>query len=73
MNSDPWYEVRSTIENCERFVTDFDGSADERERLRVILTNASGMEGQLRSAGTPMASELASRCSALQSKIRSLL
>ena len=73
MYNDPWSEVRETIENCERFVSNFDGSAEQRDRLRMILSNASGMEYQLRSAGTPMAGELASRCSSLQSRIRGLL
>ena len=73
MYDDPWKDAREAIENCERFVSNFDGSADQKARLRIILSNASGMEGQLRSAGTPMSAELADRCSSLQSKIRRLL
>jgi len=73
MYDDPWRDARQAIEGCEQFVAAYSGSMDERENLRMILVNASGMEAQLRSAGTPMATELANRCSSLQSRIRGLL
>jgi hypothetical protein len=73
-NNDPWDEVRETLDSIEGFVSFYSsGQSNDKETLNVALSTVSGIGTQMQTVKTPMADELADRCSSLSSKIRDLL